>query len=885
MPNFPLFLTQRSNPDSLPTFAPIILGCTVMLLLVGLLMEGEFVYGVALLLLGLMMRSPRWEMGIGLFLFTNLFLLIFKINLLEISFLEGMAVIFGITSGQFLRKIEWRLASERVLKQLSAANLTDTPEKIIRQSLTLLCDIVQADSAIALRQVDDVTAEAVVCVFPQGKSQRLPLRDKLTTPKLFSEALAQDQCLYYENYPNSPHAVQILVSANTQSLAILPFHLSPQEKGAVLLIWQKHIVFSANLKSLMQSLLGELSILLGFRDTTVDLERVKSRLSAILETIPQGIIFVDESGEQGWVNQAAAQHLDLLPEFVEPMAIAQAMAKLRMRADNCELLTEQGTTFFSQPNQEIRNWKWIFTNPTPKVLSISSTPTRMRNVPGRLWVLEDITEQHFLEEALIQQTQELTQANQELEKAAKEQNKLYQELAKVNQELQEFATHDGLTKIANRRSFDSFLEQQWANAKRSQSFITLILLDVDFFKRYNDTYGHQAGDQCLQDITEAINHVVKRATDLLARYGGEEFAVILPNTNISGAIQMAELIQKAVKAKRIPHSSSSISKLVTISLGVASIIPDNKTSPSSLIAAADGALYQAKKTGRDRYVIFDKKMHLKAIAMIQLENELKQAVEKQQFFLHYQPIVSLVTDQIIGFEALVRWQHPTRGLVSPAEFIPLAESTGLIKPLGWWVLEEACRQLKEWQLRFPEHPLLTMNVNLSGQQLEQVALIEKVDQILKKTEIDGRFLKLEITETCLMETKASKAILEQLKSLGVQLAIDDFGTGYSSLSRLHQFPIDTLKIDCSFVRQMETDTKGLTIVQTIAILAHNLNMTVVAEGIETVSQRDQLRKLQCEAGQGYLFSPPIDSKETLKLLNRVRSSQFGIHSSKFEVRS
>ncbi|MGL5192798.1 MAG: putative bifunctional diguanylate cyclase/phosphodiesterase [Chroococcales cyanobacterium] len=259
-------------------------------------------------------------------------------------------------------------------------------------------------------------------------------------------------------------------------------------------------------------------------------------------------------------------------------------------------------------------------------------------------------------------------------------------------------------------------------------------------------------------------------------------------------------------------------------------------------------------------------MQDRSLAIMQVEKDLRLAIEREEFCLHYQPIISLINGEIVGFEALVRWNHPQRGLVSPAEFIPIAEETGLITSMSWWIFHKACCQLREWQMRFPEYQNLTMSINLSGKQLEQLGMVERLDGILQEIGVAASSIKLEITETSLKETPALGTILNQLKAMGFQLAIDDFGTGYSSLSRLHQFPIDTLKIDRSFINQMSGNSKGLAIVEAIVILARHTNINTISEGIETIAQLEQLQNLNCEFGQGYLFSKPLDSHAAFALL-------------------
>ncbi|GAB4174708.1 MAG: hypothetical protein Fur006_04700 [Coleofasciculaceae cyanobacterium] len=332
----------------------------------------------------------------------------------------GMAGLLGTLLRRFLLNIEWRLASQSVLTTLTNSDTTDSPNTLISQAVTLLRDFARADVAIALRQLDEVTAQALVCLPPNA------LPDRLTTPALFEEAIAKNCCLYYTDYPSTPGASHLLLAQGTQSLAVLPLQLSPTQGeqgaggGAILLIWHRPYEASSHLRQFIESLLGELRTLLQFCDTTLRLDKLQARFAAMLETIHQGVVFVDESGEQGWINQAAAEHLGLAPGAIEPPSLAQAMTVLRISAENQEEITAQAAEFFSQPQPEIRNWNWVFSQPQPKVLSISSTATRVHQVPGRLWILDDITERYFARLALIQRTQELSQANLELEKAKAE---------------------------------------------------------------------------------------------------------------------------------------------------------------------------------------------------------------------------------------------------------------------------------------------------------------------------------------------------------------------------------------------------------------------------------------------------------------------------------
>jgi PAS domain-containing protein len=414
----------RRHPDWLPTFQPILLGLTILLIVLGFL--NGWAPTQLLTLLSLILCTMLPLPTVQVVLMVGLFILLLTlldgdgVHQVRQSIELGIAGLLGTLLRRFLLNIEWRLASQSVLTTLTNSDTTDSPNTLITQAVTLLRDFARADAAIALRQLDEVTAQAIVCLPPKA------LPDRLTTPALFEEAIAKNCCLYYTDYPSTPSASHLLLAQGTQSLAVLPLQLSPTQGeqgaggGAILLIWHRPYEASSHLRQFIESLLGELRTLLQFCDTTLRLDKLQARFAAMLETIHQGVVFVDESGEQGWINQAAAEHLGLAPGAIEPPSLAQAMATLRISADNQEEITAQAAEFFSQPQPEIRNWNWVFSQPQPKVLSISSTATRVHQVPGRLWILDDITERYFARLALIQRSQELSQANLELEKAKAE---------------------------------------------------------------------------------------------------------------------------------------------------------------------------------------------------------------------------------------------------------------------------------------------------------------------------------------------------------------------------------------------------------------------------------------------------------------------------------
>jgi diguanylate cyclase (GGDEF)-like protein len=391
----------------------------------------------------------------------------------------------------------------------------------------------------------------------------------------------------------------------------------------------------------------------------------------------------------------------------------------------------------------------------------------------------------------------------------------------------------------------------------------VLFLDLDRFKNINDSLGHVYGDKLLIEIACRLRTCV-REVDTVARFGGDEFAVLLDETcNLADAIRVAEKIQLELHRPLELHGQENFTS-ASIGVALSSMGYDN---PDDMLRDADTAMYRAKDHGKARHEVFDHTMHTRAVAMMRLESDLRRALEREEFRIQYQPIVALRTGKLKGFEALVRWEHPDRGLVSPNEFIPVAEETGLIVALGQWVLEQACWQLREWQTSFPASRNLTMSVNLSGKQIAQPDIAERLQDVLRTTELDPRCLKLEITETVVMEnTEAVTVILDRLRTLGVSLAIDDFGTGYSSLSYLHRFPVNTLKIDRSFVGRMTAGDENLEIVRTIVTLAQNLVMDVVAEGIETFDQLALLKALRCDYGQGHFFSKPLNAEAVAELL-------------------
>jgi diguanylate cyclase (GGDEF)-like protein len=441
------------------------------------------------------------------------------------------------------------------------------------------------------------------------------------------------------------------------------------------------------------------------------------------------------------------------------------------------------------------------------------------------------------------------------------------ELEQSREHFRHAAFHDALTGLPNRSLFTDHLRIALQRSHQNEEYLFCVLfLDLDRFKNINDSLGHPCGDELLILVARRLETCI-RQTDMVARFGGDEFAILLDSINDSSdAIRVAEKVQQAISA---PFKLASHEAITTASIGVA-LSTANYAEAEDIIRDADTAMYRAKDRGKARYEIFDTAMHTRAVTLLRLESDLRRALEKDELFVCYQPIVSVRDGELHGFEALVRWLHPERGIVSPEDFISLAEETGLILPLGLNVLRDACRQLRIWQQRSIANRDLIMSVNLSGKQLTQPDLIERIEEVLRESQIDPWHLKLEITETVVMENPELAAVtLVKLRSLGVRLSIDDFGTGYSSLSYLNRFPVDTLKIDRSFVASMNETDENLQIVKTIITLASNLGMQVVAEGVENEEQLTQLKLLKCQYAQGFYFSEPLDvAAADLFVLNR-----------------
>ncbi|WP_334881965.1 putative bifunctional diguanylate cyclase/phosphodiesterase [Nostoc sp.] len=630
-------------------------------------------------------------------------------------------------------------------------------------------------------------------------------------------------------------------------------------------IWQRTSTQPNSQQELMIAAFDELQIaveeLLAASEelevTRAAAERERQRYQELFDFAPDGYLVTDTIGKILEANYAAASMLSVHQQYLGGKPLIVFIAKQ----------DRQIFRFLINNSEQIKDCvieiKPRFGTPFPASIRASPVYDSQQKLVGWRWLLRNISETKQAQEQVTKRTVELAKANQQLLSEITE-----HKLAKS--QLVHLAFHDVLTGLPNRALFMNRLEDAVNYSKRHSDYLFAVLfIDLDRFKVINDSLGHIFGDQLLVTIAQRLQECL-RSIDIPARLGGDEFIVLLVGIkDVFEVVAVVERIQKSL-AGTVVLDGHEVS--TTASIGIALSITGCKQ-PEDYLRDADIAMYRAKAQGRACYEIFNTDMHIQVMAHLELLNELRRAIELQEFRLYYQPIVSLSRGRIIGFEALVRWLHPKHGIVLPESFMSTAQETGLIILIEQWVLHEACSQIQQWQKQFfsswgdlAECPL-TISVNLCTTRFSEENLLSHVDKVLQDTRLAPGSLTLEITEGVIMENHDKAIIrLKQLRNLGIKLAIDDFGTGYSSLGRLHQFPINQLKIDRSFISGSIFNDGNLDIVQTIITLAHKLGVDVTAEGVETEEQLALLRNLKCEYGQGYFFSHPLDSSQAAALI-------------------
>ena len=601
------------------------------------------------------------------------------------------------------------------------------------------------------------------------------------------------------------------LAGHEKQLHVFPFH--SEHKGEEVQLSARY----APLRNQEQEIVGAIGIVSDISEqyrAEEQLRRSNAILTATQEASTEGICLVDDAGEVVRYNRRFSELWEIETSNADTYKVMNRVLEAMREPDE---FIDRINHLYDHPHKSVHDEIYLCDG---RIFDRYSAPAMTPDGVsyGRVWSFSDITER----------------------KAAQ-------------QRLEHQAFHDALTNLPNRALFMERLQHALTRSHRHNSLLAVLFLDLDRFKIINDSLGHECGDRLLIQVSQRLRECL-RSQDTAARLGGDEFVLLVEDIHeIGEATRIAERIAEALST---PFDVGDQEVFTSTSIGIAANMTGSET-PDDLLRDADAAMYRAKGRGRASYEIFDRAMNLQAMENLRLDTDLRHALNHNQFELHYQPLINLTTGCAAGIEALVRWRHPTRGLVTPNAFIPLAEDTGLILPLGHWVLREACRVARLWQDRFPDQNR-TLSINISARQFAQPNLVRDIQRVLDETGLEPRRLVVEITESVLMEdAQSTTATLRALKDLGVDIAVDDFGTGYSSLSYLRRFPVSTLKIDRSFVLGIISCSEDLAIVRAVITLAKSLSLNVVAEGVETAEQRDCLLELGCERAQGFLFSKPL----------------------------
>lgn len=547
-------------------------------------------------------------------------------------------------------------------------------------------------------------------------------------------------------------------------------------------------------------------------------------LRATIESTADGILVVDEGGRVAYANARFAEMWHIPKELLATEDDDQLLAFVLEQLKSPEAFLTKVKELYGTLNEDL-DLLWFKDG---RVFERYSLPLRTEgSAAGRVWSFRDITQRRELEEQLKHQ-----------------------------------AFHDSLTGLANRARFADRLEVALLRSTRQPKPVAVLFMDLDNFKSVNDSLGHGVGDRLLVQVAERVPGCL-RPGDTVARFGGDEFTFLLEDADVRDAVPIAKRILSEL---RTPFVIDDREFFIRASIGIA-VSNETRRDTEELVRAADVAMYAAKARGKNRYEIYEQTMHTATVERLELLRDLEKALDRQEFLVYYQPIVSISTQRVAGFEALVRWQHPKRSMILPTRFISLAEECGVISPLGRWVLLEACRRATEWCATGSVGSGSIISVNVSAAQLQQATFVSEVASILRETGLDPSRLVLEITESTMMQDPVWTAnTLTQLKGLGLRIAIDDFGTGYSSLSSLRQFPFDILKIDKSFIDRVAESTPEQKLARTIIDLGKTLNVQVIAEGIESPEQVSSLRSLGCDLGQGFYFARPMSTADVTEFL-------------------
>ena len=558
----------------------------------------------------------------------------------------------------------------------------------------------------------------------------------------------------------------------------------------------------------------------------------RQRYLNLFEQAPDGYLVTNIAGIISEANRAAAKLLNVEARFLVGKPLSIFFTKEVRQTLISKLNSLCSVDFASE-------WEVVIIPRNKPPINVAISVACVRASSGEVvelrWLLRDLSDR--------KRTVELEQ-----EIAVRQQ---------IESQLRHSSLHDSLTGLPNRTLFTQRLKDVLEHSKQQNpDLFAVLFIDLDRFKLINDSLGHSIGDQLLIATAKRLLHCL-RPTDTAARLGGDEFTILLRGIrNINEVISVAERLQAELK---LPLTLDQQQVYTTASIGIV-LSSSSYDRTEDLLRDADTAMYRAKSLGGARTEIFSPDLYVQAVVSSQQETELRQALARQEVQIYYQPIVALDTGFLAGFEALVRWQHPQRGLLSPGDFLPLAQELGLSIALDRWVLREACRQIAQWQQQYPTRPPLTISVNVCSLDLPRLDIVADAKEALNLAGLDARYLRLELTETALMESiDRVMTQLAQLRTLGIELLIDDFGTGYSSLARLHHFPISGLKIDRSFVSGSSANEGNLDIMTTIVTLAKKLGVNAIAEGIETIKQLALLKQLKCEYGQGYFFSKPLNA--------------------------